>query len=93
VDLEYISVAYSPTEACDALSLIQISTCSSDYIFDCFSLRETIRTESDGLKAIFGDFGVVKVFHGSDSDLKYLEADLGVTTTNVFDTARGLSFI
>jgi ribonuclease D len=57
-------------------------------------LREIIRNEEgNGLKQIFSDVKIAKVFHGSDSDLKYLEADLGVTTINVFDTARALSFI
>ena len=90
VDLEYISVKYSATEACDALSLIQISTHKSDYIYDVLRLRNLIRT--NGFPQ-FSDEKIVKVFHGSDSDLKYLEADLGVTTINVFDTARALSFI
>ena len=56
-------------------------------------LREIIRNEKEGLTQMFADGKIVKVFHGSDSDLKYLEADLGVTTINVFDTARALSYI
>ena len=31
--------------------------------------------------------------HGCDSDIKYLVADLGIVTFNLFDTARAFSFI
>ncbi len=31
--------------------------------------------------------------HGCDSDLKYLVADLGIVTVNLFDTARAFAFV
>ena len=42
---------------------------------------------------MFKSLDYVKIFHGSDSDLKFLVADLGVVTLNVFDTARALLFL
>ena len=45
------------------------------------------------LKALFIDKSITKILHGCDSDIKYLVADLGVVTVNLFDTARAFSFI
>lgn len=67
-----------------------MSTLTSDYIVDCFMMREKLRSESGptSLKGIFADEGVAKILHGCDTDLKYLVADFGIVTANVFDTAR-----
>ena len=44
VDLEYCDAdANKKNEGIIILGLIQISTSKSDYIFDCFSLRNEIR--------------------------------------------------
>ena len=75
------------------LSLIQISTIKSDYILDCFTLRPEIRKDHSGLKSIFGDPSIKKILHGCDSDLKYLVADMGIVTINIFDTARAFSYL
>jgi len=42
VDLEYHN-AFPSEEGCVIISLIQASTLKSDYIFDCFMLREFLR--------------------------------------------------
>ena len=94
MDLEYHN-ALPSKEGCVILSLIQISTFQSDFVIDVFMLRDKIREQKGqgSLFSMFGDFKVVKILHGGDSDLKYLIADLGIVTVNVFDTARALSFI
>jgi ribonuclease D len=91
VDLEYFN-AIKTEDQCAILSLIQISTDKSDYIFDCFMTRDFLR-ESEKFKNLFKNTDYVKILHGSDSDLKFLVADLGVVTLNVFDTARALLFL
>jgi exosome complex exonuclease RRP6 len=62
-----------------------------DYIIDSLVLREAV-TES-GLKAIFEDPSIVKIFHGSDTDLQLLATDLEIVTVNVFDTARAFQYL
>lgn len=87
VDLEYHSVERHASILC----LIQLSTVDKDYIVDSLVLREEIK--ASGLKAIFEDSGVVKVFHGSETDLLLLAADLGIVIVNLFDTARAFQYI
>ena len=95
VDLEYHNVL-PHEERCEIISLIQISTLDTDYILDCFMLRNQIRDgvgQPHSLAAILADEEVVKILHGCDSDLKYLVADFGITCANVMDTARLFSFL
>ena len=92
VDLEYYNADKSQ-DGCMILSLIQLSTISSDYILDCFTLRDEIRSDFYGLKDIFSDPCIKKILHGCDSDLKYLITDMGIVTINIFDTARAFSFL
>jgi len=63
-------------------------------------LREILRKESINdpyekhtLSGIFSDEKIIKIMHGCDSDLKFLVADLGIVTVNLFDTAKAFSFI
>ena len=99
VDLEYAHADRTmlPGESSDwvILAIIQMSTQESDYILDCYSLRDAIRNDhsQSSLKGIFSDKRVTKIMHGSDTDIKYLVTDLDICTINLFDTARALSFI
>ena len=96
VDLEYSHADRCSRPGEDSnwviLAIIQVSTHKSDYIFDCYNLREQIRSEGD-LRQIFASPQIIKIMHGSDTDLKYLVADLNIVTVNLFDTARAFSFI
>jgi len=89
VDLEYHN-ALPGVDGCVIISLIQISTHVSDYIIDCFMLRDILRSEfsHNSIKSLFADATVTKILHGCDSDLKYLVADLDIVICNLFDTAR-----
>ena len=77
------------------ISLMQLSTIDSDYIFDCFTLRDKIRSDEKekSLKQIFADEGITKILHGGDSDIKFLITDLDIVTLNLYDTARAFSFM
>ena len=82
VDLEYHCVERHASILC----LLQLSTVDKDYIFDSLVLRDKITNSR--LKDIFQDPAIVKIFHGSETDLQLLATDLGIVTVNVFDTAR-----
>ena len=73
---------------------MQLSTAKSDYLIDCFALRDFVRQDysEKSLKAVFSDFEITKIMHSADSDLKYLISDFGIVTANVFDTARAFQF-
>ncbi|CAH8868221.1 unnamed protein product [Trichobilharzia szidati] len=62
--------------------LIQISTSDTDYVIDALALRDHLSI----LNEVFTDPKIVKVFHGSDSDLMWLQRDFGVYVVNLFDT-------
>ncbi|XP_023327767.1 exosome component 10-like [Eurytemora carolleeae] len=62
--------------------LIQISTEHKDYLIDPFN----IWGEMNLLNEITTNPSIVKVFHGCDSDVVWLQRDFSVYLVNVFDT-------
>ncbi len=64
--------------------IIQISTRDHDFIIDTIRLR----SEMHILNEIFTDPSLVKVFHGADSDIFWLQKDFGIYVVNMFDTCR-----
>lgn len=87
VDLEHHSYRSFQGFTC----LMQISTRKTDYIVDTLELRHKLYV----LNEVFTDPSVVKVFHGADCDIQWLQRDLCVYVVNMFDThqaALALSF-
>ncbi|KAG6879832.1 hypothetical protein C0992_011115 [Termitomyces sp. T32_za158] len=62
--------------------LMQISTRDKDYIIDTLTLRE----ELVELNEVFTNPDIVKVFHGAESDIVWLQQDFNVYVVNLFDT-------
>ena len=67
------------------LCLMQISTRKEDFIVDSLALREEI---GPALGHIFADPSKVKVMHGADSDIVWLQRDHGIYLANLFDTGQ-----
>uniref|UniRef100_A0A7S3UEL9 HRDC domain-containing protein n=1 Tax=Picocystis salinarum TaxID=88271 RepID=A0A7S3UEL9_9CHLO len=63
--------------------LMQVSTRQEDFVVDTLALREHI---GNTLGTIFSDESVVKVMHGANHDIKWLQRDFGMYTINLFDT-------
>lgn len=78
VDLEHHSYRTFQGFTC----LIQISTRNTDYIIDALKLRGHLET----LNEIFTNPSIVKVLHGAESDIIWLQRDFGVYIVNLFDT-------
>jgi ribonuclease D len=71
--------------------LMQISTRDKDYVIDTLALRSKMSI----LLTITADPSIVKVFHGCDRDIMWLQRDLGLYVVNCFDTyfaAKVLSY-
>ncbi|KAJ7306355.1 hypothetical protein JRQ81_009699 [Phrynocephalus forsythii] len=86
VDLEHHSYRSFLGLTC----LLQISTRTEDFIVDALELRGELYI----LNEAFTDPAIVKVLHGADSDVEWLQRDFGLYLVNVFDThqaARMLS--
>ncbi|KAF9435230.1 exosome nuclease subunit [Entomortierella beljakovae] len=64
------------------VSLMQISTRDQDYIIDTLELRGSLHL----LNQSFTDPNIVKVLHGAESDIIWLQRDFGVYIVNMFDT-------
>lgn len=87
IDLEHHSFRSFQGIVC----LMQISTRTTDYIVDTLRLR----SELEILNEVFTDPKVVKVLHGADMDIVWLQRDFGLYVVNMFDTgqaARVLNF-
>lgn len=78
VDLEHHSYRTFMGITC----LMQISTRSKDFIIDTIALREELHI----LNEVFTNPTVVKVFHGADCDVEWLQRDLSLYLVNLFDT-------
>lgn len=71
--------------------LLQLSTRSTDYIVDVL----TLRAHMDLLNEVTTDPAIMKVLHGANMDIVWLQKDFGVYVVNMFDTgqaARVLGF-
>ncbi|XP_057686565.1 exosome component 10 isoform X2 [Corythoichthys intestinalis] len=78
VDLEHHSYRSFLGVTC----LMQISTREEDFIIDTLELR----SEMYILNEAFTNPSIVKVFHGADSDIEWLQRDFGLYVVNLFDT-------
>ncbi|KAI8517164.1 Exosome component 10 [Branchiostoma belcheri] len=80
VDLEHHSYRSFQGFTC----LMQVSTRDQDYIVDTLALRADLHILND----TFTDPKIVKVFHGADMDIQWLQRDFGVYVVNMFDTGQ-----
>ncbi|PAV89619.1 hypothetical protein WR25_19659 isoform C [Diploscapter pachys] len=62
--------------------LVQISTRTTDFIVDPFPIWKDMHA----LNEPFTDPNILKVFHGSSSDVDWLQRDFGIYVVNMFDT-------
>ncbi|CAG8494220.1 1113_t:CDS:2 [Paraglomus occultum] len=62
--------------------LVQISTRQEDFIIDALALRHVMHW----LNQSFTDPNIVKVLHGAQMDVLWLQRDFGVYIVNLFDT-------
>lgn len=88
IDLENHSIRSFQGFTC----LMQISTRKEDFVIDTLALRSCIHR---AFAPIFADETTIKVMHGADRDVQWLERDFGIYVVNMFDTgqaARVLKF-
>ncbi|CAF1671665.1 unnamed protein product, partial [Rotaria sordida] len=78
IDLEHHSYRSYQGFTC----LMQISSRTEDFLIDTIVLRDELNI----LNNIFTNPNIVKVFHGADSDIEWLQKDFGLYIVNMFDT-------
>ena len=61
--------------------LMQISTREEDWIVDTIVLRNDI---GDALRHVFDNPDIIKVLHGADRDVEWLQRDFGIYVVNMF---------
>lgn len=79
LDMEY----YSFDEKRGTIALIQISDGQTDFVIDPFQCEV-----GEFMRKLMGNEKCLKVLHGADSDLIWLQMDYEAFAVNVFDTAR-----
>ncbi|KAI8819182.1 ribonuclease H-like domain-containing protein [Fimicolochytrium jonesii] len=62
--------------------LMQISTRTEDFIIDTLAVRSRMHV----LNSSFTNPEIVKVFHGADMDIVWMQRDFGLYIVNLFDT-------
>eukprot|EP00850_Spirogloea_muscicola_P013094 SM000087S23376 [mRNA] locus=s87:380220:386117:- [translate_table: standard] len=65
--------------------VMQLSTRTEDFVVDVLALRSHI---GEALGPIFADPAVLKVLHGADRDVLWLQRDFGIYILNLFDTGQ-----
>lgn len=85
VDLEHHSYRTFMGITC----LMQISTKDNDYLIDTLVLRDKLHI----LNEVFTKKSIVKIFHGSDSDIEWLQRDLSLYVVNMFDTHQAAKIL
>ncbi|KAJ8973492.1 hypothetical protein NQ317_018765, partial [Molorchus minor] len=78
VDLEHHSYRSFMGITC----LMQISTREKDYLIDTLLLRDKLYM----LNEVFTKPSIIKIFHGADMDIQWLQRDLSLYVVNMFDT-------
>ncbi|KAK7464754.1 exosome nuclease subunit [Stygiomarasmius scandens] len=66
------------------LCLMQLSTREQDWVVDL--CVPEVREECEALNEVFTDPEIVKVFHGAESDIVWLQQDFNIYVVNLFDT-------
>lgn len=61
---------------------MQLSTRTQDYIIDTLALRPYMHV----LLTVFTNPNILKVLHGADMDILWLQRDFGLYIVNMFDT-------
>lgn len=64
---------------------MQISSRTNDFIVDTLKLRLLLGSY---LLPIFDNPQIVKVLHGADYDVEWLQKDFGLYVVNMFDTGQ-----
>ena len=80
IDLEH----HSKESYLGITCLIQISNRKEDFIIDSLKLRNNLQI----LNIIFTNPEIIKIFHGGDYDIEWLQKDFGLYIVNMFDTGR-----
>lgn len=65
--------------------IMQVSSRTEDWVVDGMALRDHL---GPSLLPIFADPNIVKVFHGADSDMVWLQRDYHLYMVNMFDTGQ-----
>lgn len=82
VDLEHHSF-HSYT---GLVSLIQISNSTEDFLVDPIKLREALQSPELSLNRFMSDPTILKIFHGAESDIAWLQRDFDTFVVNMFDS-------
>jgi exosome complex exonuclease RRP6 len=79
-----MQVSVRPSTNSKDPSASDIETCN-DFLIDTLALRRSL---PQLMAEVFADPSTVKVMHGADNDILWLQRDFGIYVVNLFDTGR-----
>jgi ribonuclease D len=68
------------------VSLMQISSATEDFLVDTIKLREVLQSPEYSLNILFANPVILKIFHGAESDIAWLQRDFDTFVVNMFDS-------
>jgi exosome complex exonuclease RRP6 len=68
------------------VSLMQLSSGTEDFLVDTIKLREVLQSPNYSLNFLFTNPAILKVFHGAESDIGWLQRDFDTFVVNMFDS-------
>lgn len=75
------------------VSLIQISSSHEDFLVDPIRLRESLQSPELSLNCILADRNILKLFHGAESDIAWLQRDFDTFVVNMFDSFQAAKIL
>ncbi len=84
IDLEADSMHHFKEKVC----LVQIADLNGPFLVDPLSINDL-----SPLKPVLEDAKIVKIFHGSDFDIRSLDRDFDIKINNLFDTEIACRFL
>lgn len=75
------------------VSLMQISSATEDFIVDTIRLREVLQSSEYSLNTLFANPAILKIFHGAESDIAWLQRDFDTFIVNMFDSYHAARLI
>ncbi len=84
IDLEADSMHHFKEKVC----LVQIADLNGPFLVDPLNINDM-----SPLKPVLEDYKIVKIFHGSDFDIRSLDRDFHIKINNLFDTEIACRFL
>jgi len=75
------------------ICLLQFSDREQDWLLDAYVLSDPHSNGWKLLSDLFSNPGILKVMHGADHDVRWLQRDFHIEIVNLFDTGQAMRIL